>query len=48
MKNELKNLELAKKEGGQSFGNNEVYIEKYIENPRHIEIQIIRGINLGI
>ena len=40
--NELKkNLELARKEAEQSFGNNEVYIEKYIENPRHIEIQII-------
>ena len=39
--NELKNLELAKKEAEQSFGNNEVYIEKYIQNPRHIEIQII-------
>ena len=36
-----KNLELAKKEAEQSFGNNEVYIEKYIKNPRHIEIQII-------
>ncbi len=40
--NELKkNLELARKEAEQSFGNNEVYIEKYIQNPRHIEIQII-------
>ncbi|MBD23347.1 MAG: acetyl-CoA carboxylase biotin carboxylase subunit [Alphaproteobacteria bacterium] len=40
--NELKkNLELAKKEAEQSFGNNEVYIEKYIQNPRHIEIQVI-------
>ena len=36
-----KNLELARKEAEQSFGNNEVYIEKYIQNPRHIEIQII-------
>ena len=45
--NELKkNLELARKEAEQSFGNNEVYIEKYIQNPRHIEIQII-GDNYG-
>ena len=36
-----KTLELARKEAEQSFGNNEVYIEKYIQNPRHIEIQII-------
>ena len=40
--NELKkNLELARKEAEQSFGNDEVYIEKYIQNPRHIEVQII-------
>ena len=25
----------------QSFGNDNVYIEKFIENPRHIEVQII-------
>ena len=35
------NLLLAKKEAVQSFGNDEVYIEKLIENPRHIEVQII-------
>jgi acetyl-CoA carboxylase biotin carboxylase subunit len=40
--NELKkNLKLAKTEAEQSFGNGDVYIEKYIDNPRHIEIQII-------
>ena len=40
--NELKkNLNLAKTEAEQSFGNGDVYIEKYIDNPRHIEIQII-------
>jgi acetyl-CoA carboxylase biotin carboxylase subunit len=39
---ELKeNLSLARKEAAQSFGNDEVYIEKLIENPRHIEVQII-------
>ena len=39
---ELKeNLSLARKEALQSFGNDEVYIEKLIENPRHIEVQII-------
>ena len=39
---ELKaNFLLAKKETIQSFGNDNVYIEKYIENPRHIEVQII-------
>ena len=35
------NFLLAKKETMQSFGNDNVYIEKFIENPRHIEVQII-------
>ena len=40
------NLTLAKKEAIQSFGNDEIYIEKFIEDPRHIEVQII-GDNFG-
>ncbi|MBK7095744.1 MAG: acetyl-CoA carboxylase biotin carboxylase subunit [Saprospiraceae bacterium] len=32
---------LAKNEARVSFGNDGIYIEKYIENPRHIEIQIV-------
>ncbi len=35
------NFVLAKKEAAQSFGNDNVYIEKFIESPRHIEVQII-------
>ncbi len=35
------NFLLAKKEATQSFGNSDVYIEKFIENPRHIEVQIL-------
>ena len=31
----------AKQESGASFGNDDMYIEKLIEEPRHIEIQII-------
>ena len=27
------------------FGNDEVYIEKFFENPRHIEVQILAGKN---
>ncbi len=39
---ELKdNFLLARKEAIQSFGNDNLYIEKFIENPRHIEVQII-------
>src|SRR5271166_218923 len=32
--------ESARSEAQRSFGDNEVYIEKYIVNPRHIEMQI--------
>ena len=40
--NELKsNFLLAKKEAEQSFGNGDVYIEKFLSNPRHIEVQIL-------
>lgn len=34
-------LEMASMEAKAAFGNDEVYIEKYIEEPRHIEIQIM-------
>ena len=29
----------------QYFGNDEIYIEKYFQNPRHIEVQILAGKN---
>ncbi|MEW6003710.1 MAG: acetyl-CoA carboxylase biotin carboxylase subunit [Stygiobacter sp.] len=32
---------LATSESKKAFGNSEVYIEKYIENPKHIEVQIL-------
>ncbi|HBG49534.1 MAG TPA: acetyl-CoA carboxylase biotin carboxylase subunit [Cyanobacteria bacterium UBA9971] len=32
---------LAQSEASCAFGNGGVYIEKYLENPRHIEVQII-------
>ncbi|MCP4145761.1 MAG: acetyl-CoA carboxylase biotin carboxylase subunit [bacterium] len=31
----------AKSEAGSAFGNDGVYIEKYLVNPRHIEVQLI-------
>lgn len=34
-------FERAKSEAKASFGNDEVYVEKLIENPKHIEVQII-------
>lgn len=33
--------ERAKSEAKAAFGNDEVYVEKYIEKPKHIEVQII-------
>lgn len=37
----LKEYNIAKQEAEKSFGNNQIYIEKYIEEPRHIEFQIL-------
>lgn len=39
-------FDLAKGEAGQAFGDDEVYIEKYIESPRHVEVQVF-GDNYG-
>ncbi len=35
----------AKSEAKKYFGNDEVYIEKFFQNPRHIEVQILSGKN---
>ena len=44
--NELENMFLtAKTEAKKFFGNDELYIEKYFKNPRHIEVQIMSGKN---
>ncbi|OGC23925.1 acetyl-CoA carboxylase biotin carboxylase subunit [candidate division WOR-1 bacterium RIFOXYB2_FULL_42_35] len=34
-------MRTARAEAGAAFGNPEVYIEKFIEEPRHIEVQIL-------
>ena len=39
--NLLKSIQLTKSEAGSFFGNPEVYMEKFLENPRHVEIQIL-------
>ena len=31
----------AKRESSSSFGNDQLYLEKFVEEPRHIEIQIV-------
>ena len=44
--NEFDNLFLiAKSEAKKFFANDEVYIEKFFENPRHIEVQVLSGKN---
>lgn len=37
----LNAISLTKTEAGTAFGNDEVYMEKYLETPRHVEIQVI-------
>ncbi|TGE34230.1 acetyl-CoA carboxylase biotin carboxylase subunit [Desulfosporosinus sp. Sb-LF] len=36
-----KSIQAAQSEAQASFGNAEVYLEKYVEEPRHIEFQIL-------
>ena len=37
----INNYHTARTEAEKSFGNSDVYIEKFIENPHHIEFQIL-------
>jgi acetyl-CoA carboxylase biotin carboxylase subunit len=37
----VKLLQQAKSEAAAAFGNDGVYLEKYIQNPRHIEFQVL-------
>ena len=37
----IKNFEMARAEAQSAFGNPGVYLEKYLENPRHIEVQLL-------
>jgi acetyl-CoA carboxylase biotin carboxylase subunit len=39
--NLLNAISLTRTEAGAAFGNSTVYIEKFLENPRHIEIQVL-------
>jgi acetyl-CoA carboxylase biotin carboxylase subunit len=34
-------VNMTREEAGRAFGNPQVYMEKFLENPRHIEIQIL-------
>ena len=35
----------AKSEAQKYFGNDEIYLEKFFQNPRHIEVQVLAGKN---
>ncbi|MDM8557778.1 acetyl-CoA carboxylase biotin carboxylase subunit [Candidatus Parabeggiatoa sp. HSG14] len=37
----LNAISLTRGEAGVAFGNDQVYMEKYLENPRHIEFQVL-------
>ncbi|MCB1786759.1 MAG: acetyl-CoA carboxylase biotin carboxylase subunit [Gammaproteobacteria bacterium] len=37
----LSAISLTKAEAGAAFGNETVYMEKYLENPRHVEFQVL-------
>ncbi|SFF93480.1 acetyl-CoA carboxylase, biotin carboxylase subunit [Desulfotomaculum arcticum] len=37
----IKGMMTARSEAAAAFGNGEIYLEKYIEEPRHIEMQIL-------
>ncbi|MFC4820891.1 acetyl-CoA carboxylase biotin carboxylase subunit [Dokdonella ginsengisoli] len=34
-------IQMTKSEAKAAFGNGEVYMEKFLENPRHVEIQVL-------
>ncbi|VAW64863.1 Biotin carboxylase of acetyl-CoA carboxylase [hydrothermal vent metagenome] len=37
----ISSISLTKAEAGAAFGNDKVYMEKYLEHPRHVEIQVL-------
>lgn len=37
----VNSINMTKTEAAAAFGNNTVYMEKFLENPRHIEVQIL-------
>ena len=37
----VESIQLTRAEAGAAFNNDQVYMEKYLENPRHIEVQVL-------
>ena len=37
----VKSIAVTRTEASASFGNDKIYMEKFLENPRHIEIQVL-------
>lgn len=37
----IESIGLTQQEAGSAFGDKTVYMEKYLENPRHVEIQVL-------
>ena len=37
----IKSVEMTKAEAGAAFGNPMVYMERYLQRPRHVEIQVL-------
>ena len=43
--NLLSSISLTKAEAGAAFGNDTVYMEKFLENPRHVEFQVLSDVH---
>ena len=43
MKDLLPLMKQAQQEAEAAFGNGAVYVERYVQNPRHIEFQVRNG-----
>jgi len=41
----IKSISLTRQEAKSGFGDDTVYMEKYLTNPRHVEIQVLADVN---